>query len=90
MKPIPLWHEGQKRCLEIIASGNFRRPLAKTMAHHFGERTNCYAGRKGFVDLMRSLGQDFEDISQWLGHQSVDMTWKHYRNRSTVKWKKAA
>jgi integrase len=48
-----------------------------------------YGGRKGFQDLMLNRGQKLEDISAWMGHQSIEMTWKRYRNRKRVKVTKA-
>jgi integrase len=47
------------------------------------------AGRKGFIDLMLDHGQSLEDISAWLGHQNIEMTWQKYRNKKRVSFKPA-
>lgn len=80
-KPIPIIFEQQEFALRIIESGNFKRPLIKTIKNHFGEGTGLYGGRKGFSDLMLSKGQVFENISIWMGHSTLDRTWKSYKRR---------
>ncbi len=67
--------------LRIIQSGNFKRPIAKTMRQYFGYGTNLYGGRKGFSDLMLSKGQSLHNISIWMGHSSLERTWRSYKNR---------
>lgn len=34
--------------------------------------------------MMLDKGQKIEDISQWLGHTSLDTTWAHYKNKEIV------
>ena len=51
-KPIPLLYEEQKFALTMIESGNFERPLLKTIKKYFGKGMTLYGGRKGFTDLM--------------------------------------
>ncbi len=80
-KPIPIIFEEQKFALRIIESGNFKRPLIKTMAKYFEKGTTAYAGRKGFSDLMLSREQSFENISVWMGHSTLQRTWKSYKSR---------
>lgn len=80
-KPIPIIFEQQEFALRIIESGNFRRPLTKTIRKYFGKGTTLYGGRKGFSDLMLSKGQAFENISIWMGHSTLDRTWKSYKRR---------
>ena len=80
-KLIPLIFKGQKNVLKIIKQGNFKRPLTKTVHHHFGAYTTLYGGRKGFTDLMLSYQQRLENISQWMGHSSIERTWKSYKSR---------
>lgn len=80
-KPIPIIFEEQKFALRIIESGNFKRPLIKTMAKYFEKGTTAYAGRKGFSDLMLSKEQSFENISVWMGHSTLQRTWKSYKSR---------
>lgn len=83
-KMIPLLYPQQVKCIEVIKRGQFKRPLTKTLKKYFTERTTTYCGRKGFTDLMLSRGQRFEDISQWMGHESLDRTWTDYKNRRVV------
>jgi hypothetical protein len=64
-----------------VESSYFRRPLTKTMRKHFGHGVTLYAGRKGFSDLMLSKNQSFENISVWMGHSSLQRTWKSYKQR---------
>jgi hypothetical protein len=80
-KPIPIIFEQQEFGLRIIQSGSFKRPLLKTMRKHFSSGITLYGGRKGFTDLMLSKGQTFENISVWMGHSTLDRTWKSYKQR---------
>lgn len=80
-KPIPIIFEQQEFALRIIESGTFKRPLTKTIRKYFGQGTTLYGGRKGFSDLMLSKGQAFENISVWMGHSTLDRTWKSYKRR---------
>jgi integrase len=84
LKPIPIKLKEQKKCIAIIKSGKFKRPLVKTVKAHLGEDVTCYGGRKGFTDLMLGHGNSIEAISQWMGHRSLDMTWKTYKNKKKV------
>jgi integrase len=54
------------------------------MRKAFGAGTTLYGGRKGFVDLMLSLGQNLENVSIWLGHKDISTTWEHYKDRDTL------
>lgn len=83
-KPIPCILREQRDALKVIESGEFKRPLPKTVSNHFGEGVTLYGGRKGFTDLMLSKGQKLEDISTWMGHTSIERTWKSYKNRQSV------
>jgi integrase len=47
----------------------------------FGPNTTLYGGRKGFTDLMLANDQDFVHISQWMGHSSIERTWKNYKSK---------
>ena len=80
-KLIPLVFEGQAQALKIIESGCFKRPLSKTVRHHFVSHTTLYGGRKGFTDLMLGHEQRLENISQWMGHSSIERTWRSYKSR---------
>lgn len=80
-KLIPMVFEGQVDVLKIIESGDFKRPLNKTVRHHFGNHTTLYGGRKGFTDLMLDHQQQLENISQWMGHSTIERTWRSYKSR---------
>ncbi|GEM_PF-940444 len=80
-KPIPIIFEQQEFALRIIEAGVFKRPLTKTIRRYFGQGTTLYGGRKGFVDLMLSKEQTFENIRVWMGHSTLDRTWRSYKQR---------
>lgn len=84
LKPIPLIYPEQRYCIEIINARKFKRPLCKTIQKYFGEKRTCYAGRKGFTDLMLEKGHSLEAVSQWMGHQSIERTWKVYKDKKKV------
>jgi hypothetical protein len=84
LKPIPLKYPEQLRVIPLLTSKTFKRPLNKTLQRYFTERTTCYAGRKGFTDLMLQLGNSLEAISMWLGHKNIDRTWKSYKDKNKV------
>jgi hypothetical protein len=83
-KSIPVVYPGQEEALELIKKGNLRKPLAKTIKSIFTEKTRPYSGRKGFVDMMLARGERLEDVTQWLGHQSINRTWKDYKDKQRV------
>lgn len=83
-KKIPMIFAEQQKCIEIIKSQLFERPLNKVIRKHVGKGITCYGGRKNFVDLMLDKDQKIEDISLWLGHADITTTWKHYKNRDNV------
>lgn len=80
-KPIPVVCDEQNFALKIIQDGNHKRPLLKTIHQHLGREYGLYGGRKGFVDLMLSKGHSIENISIWMGHSSLDRTWRSYKNK---------
>ena len=80
-KLIPLFLKEHRQAVEIIKAGTFKRPLVKTVRSKFGLHTSLYGGRKGFTDLMFGRGQEFVNISQWMGHSSIDRTWRKYKSR---------
>jgi integrase len=85
-KHIPLIFKEQASVVEIIKSGKFKRPHSKTVRKHSGDnRLTLYAGRKAFVDLCLDRGQDFVDIASWMGHKDTSTTFRHYKNRDTVR-----
>lgn len=84
-KAIPALYKEQERGLEIIESQAFRRPAPQTIRKYLGEEFSSYAGRKGFEHLMTSRGHPLEVVAEWMGHQSIERTWKNYRNRKRVR-----
>jgi hypothetical protein len=87
-KLIPLLYPEQHEALNYLKLGSYRRPWTKTLRGHFGDGYGLYSGRKGFTDLMLERGQAIEHVSAWLGHRSIERTWKHYKNRLRVQFKK--
>lgn len=84
-KPIPVVMKEQKEALQLIHAGDFRRPLNKTLQRIFHEKIQTYSPRKGFVDLMLKRGFALEDISIFLGHSSITMTWRVYKDHMKFK-----
>ncbi len=81
-KSIPCLEKEQRELLKVIESKKFRAPLAKTMKDELDdERITRYAGRKGFTDLMLERGHSFENVSVWLGHQTIERTWRNYKDK---------
>ncbi|TNF28846.1 MAG: site-specific integrase [Deltaproteobacteria bacterium] len=80
-KPIPIIFEEQEFALRIVKGQNFRRPLVKTVRRYFGGGIDLYGGRKGFTDLMLAKGQELENISVWMGHSTLERTWRSYKQR---------
>ncbi len=80
-KPIPLLFDEQSFILQIINGGKFKRPLVKTVNKYLGKGHNLYGGRKGFVDLMLSKNQSLNNISIWMGHSTLNRTWRSYKNK---------
>lgn len=89
VKNIPAFRAEQQEALRYIKQP-IQRPIRKTVVRWFGEAITLYGGRKGFESLMRSYDQDFEVVSQWLGHTTTTRTYTSYFNKKTVRWKKAA
>lgn len=83
-KPIPILFKEQMEALETIFQGSAQKPLTKTLKRHLDGNFTLYAGRKGFVDLMLDRGQRLEDIAQWMGHSSIQMTWTRYKDKGRV------
>lgn len=85
-KHIPIFHPEMERAVEFIQNGVIRKPLVKTLkkAAPGYDEIGLYSGRKGFTDLMLSLDQKLEDISMWLGHLSIERTWKNYKDKKKI------
>jgi hypothetical protein len=86
-KSIPVILPEQAAALKFL-EGELKCPLPKTLQSYTGVHLTKYCGRKGFVDLMLAAGQALENISAWMGHSSVDRTWRSYRNKRTVAFTK--
>ena len=81
-KIIPIYEKEQIEAWSIIQSGAFQKPLNKTLKRLFRiEDIGAYSPRKGFTDLMLERKYELEDISTFLGHTSIEMTWRHYKNK---------
>lgn len=87
-KLIPLFLPQQLMCLDVIASGTFKKCSYKFARSVLPKGVTFYGGRKNFIDMMLSYDQKLEDISNWLGHTSIDTSWKHYRNKKAVNFVK--
>jgi integrase len=85
-KLIPAILPEQLEALENLRAGNLSKPLMRSLKKVAPEIDNLglYSGRKGFTDLMLGHGQSLEDISMWMGHKSLDRTWKHYKNKKKI------
>ncbi len=85
-KHIPLIHPEMVQSLADIQKQVPRKPLVKTIkaaAPHL-PKIGLYSGRKGFTDLMLSLGQSLENVAMWMGHASIERTWRNYKNKDVV------
>jgi hypothetical protein len=80
-KPISIIFEEQEFALRIVEGQNFKRPLVKTVRRYFGEGIDLYGGRKGFTDFMLSKDQVLENTSVWMGHSTLERTWRSYKQR---------
>lgn len=88
-KNIPAFLEGQRSALRYVHEP-ITRPSRKVIKSRFGVSITLYGGRIGFSELMRQNGQDFEVVSQWLGHTSPTRTYNHYFDKKAVRWKVVA
>jgi hypothetical protein len=61
-----------------------KRPGRKKMISLFGESITLYGGRKNFIQLMKSHGQKFENVSVWMGHTDLKRTYQSYFNKQVV------
>lgn len=75
--------------LGFIENSKLQRPCLKTLKKYLkDQKISLYGGRKGFTDLMLSYGQKIEDISVWMGHTSIEVTWRYYKNKLKVSFTK--
>jgi site-specific recombinase XerD len=81
-KPIPVFFKEQKEALNILLTSTLKRPLNKTIQSYLNDEDyESYSPRKGFTDLMLERGFALEDISTFLGHNDINTTWRHYKNK---------
>ncbi|MGZ3769537.1 MAG: hypothetical protein ACXVCR_07395 [Bdellovibrio sp.] len=85
-KQIPLFHPEMKNALKDIQNEIVRKPLVKTLKKAAPNLPGIglYSGRKGFTDLMLSLNQTLENIALWMGHASIERTWKSYKAKDVI------
>lgn len=91
-KRIPILCQEQADCLEKIQEGLMKRPNPKWInkmakspqkKYHRHEKYDCYSPRKGATDYwLTELNQSLENCAMFLGHRSIETTWKHYKNKS--------
>ncbi len=84
IKYIPILFEQQQTAISILKSGEIERPTPTMLKKVSGEKIDTYCARKGFVDLMQSLGQQIDHASIWMGHKDIKTTLKHYKNPLNV------
>lgn len=87
IKYIPCFTKEQLDCL-LELSKPAVRPSRKTVIKIFGPQITTHAGRKNFTKLMKKYGQDFQDVSQWLGHSDIQRTFQDYFEKRQVNVKK--
>jgi integrase len=88
-KRIPLFLKEQKVVIGYVEAG-LKQPLIKYLKKYLNKKAGLYGGRKAFTDLMMNKGQSLEDISQWLGHTSIDRTWRSYKDKKIVRFTNVA
>ena len=88
LKYIPLLFPEQRQAVAWLKAADIERPESKELQTLTGLTIDVYCARKGFVDLMQSLGQQVEHASIWMGHKDIKMTLKHYKNPVNVPFTK--
>lgn len=82
-KYIPLIFREQE-VIEDYIKLPLKQPTNQTLRKLFGFTVRGYAGRKNFTDLMLDRGRKIEEISSWLGHATIETTWKFYKDRNKL------
>jgi hypothetical protein len=83
-KGIPAIRPEQRQLLSEVLSVS--RP--KSMSAF--KDVTLYGGRKGFIKLMKSFKQSFENISAWMGHTDIKRTYQSYFNKQDINFDPAA
>lgn len=84
LKYIPILFKEQEAAIAFLRAGEVERPTPRLLKKLSGEKIDTYCARKGFVDLMQSLGQQIDHASIWMGHKDIKTTLKHYKNPLNV------
>lgn len=91
IKYIPCFTREQLEVLaEVVKGLPVARPSRKTIINLFGEQITTHGGRKNFTKLMKKHGQDFQDVSRWLGHSDIQRTFQDYFEKVQVNVKRPA
>lgn len=80
-KTVPCYLPEQKVAIEMI-DAPMKRPLNKTLQKHIAPNLTCYGGRKNFTDMMLRRGYSLEKISLWMGHKTIERTWRSYKSKT--------
>ncbi len=84
-KEVMITHPFQKDALSIYkADMPLVKPTIVMIRKVLGDEYGLYSFRKGYTDIMITLGESIERISMDLGHNSIETTWKSYRKRITA------
>lgn len=89
VKYIPCFTREQLQCIEELSLPAVR-PSRKAVIQIFGPQITTHGGRKNFTKLMKKYGQDFQDVSRWLGHADIQRTFQDYFEKVQVNVKKTA
>lgn len=89
VKRIPCILPEQDKALTFIGT-EIKAPSPKTLLKRFGKDVGLYGGRKGFVKLMKSYGQTFENVSTWMGHTDVNRTYRDYYDKQDIDFEEVA
>ncbi|MEN0059728.1 MAG: hypothetical protein AAGB31_12890, partial [Bdellovibrio sp.] len=94
-KRIPIICDEQEKALKLIEKKQAKRPTPKWVDEHCKDKSktydinfkyDLYCGRKGFTDFLLNKGQSLEQISIWAGHASIEMTWRHYKDKRSIRF----
>lgn len=81
-KEVTIKHPFQKDAYNIIKSNDeLVAPSVYKLRKILGDGYGLYSFRKGYTEIMITLGEPIERISSDLGHSSIERTWKSYRKR---------
>lgn len=86
-KEVVLTHPFQKEALRVFRSGKSIKMPSLYMIRKVlkSDEYGRYSFRKGYEEIMETLGSDFIRASKDLGHASIERTWRSYRKRISLK-----